>query len=60
MYALRSRLIDPLLKLLNPVVLPEERIIELIVFESVMMFVSVVNWNSGVVMPLADSDPGYW
>ncbi len=49
MYALRSRLSAPLLKLLSPFELPEDRIVEAIVFVSVMMFESVVSWNSGVV-----------
>ena len=60
MYTLRSRLSEPFLKLLNPLVLPEASSVELIVFVSVMMFESVVNWNSGVVTPLAASVPGYW
>ena len=59
MYAFRSRLIAPLLKLLSPLVLPDERIVELTVFVSVMMFESVVNWNSGVVTFAAASVPGY-
>ena len=37
----------------------DDRTIELTVLVSVMTFESVVNWNSGVVTPLAARVPGY-
>ena len=59
MYALRSRLSAPLLKLLRPLTLPEDRIVEATVFVTVTMLESVVNWNSGVVMLFDARLPGY-